>query len=134
MTQTSQVVPFAPHPKRRGFALGAVALVAGFALSGCIVVPSGRYPNQGPQPGAYPTGPEGDVVSVAPPAHQVEVIVQAPGPGHFWIAGHWVWHLGRHLWIGGRWEAHRPGYHWTPHSWSRHSNGWRSNHGHWQRR
>jgi hypothetical protein len=117
-------------------ALSLLALAATSLLSACIVVPARHYgqpavvyQNQ-PAPGGY----DNDVVVVAPPVSQVEVVVSPPGPGFFWIGGFWNWVGGRHVWIGGRWEAHRPGYGWAPHQWHRHGNGWRQAPGRWERR
>jgi hypothetical protein len=116
--------------------LSLLALASSSLLSACIVVPAhrhhdGGYPTGGPQtqPG-YP----GDVVVVAPPPAQVDVVIAPPGPGYFWIGGFWNWVGGRHVWVGGRWEAHRPGYAWAPHQWHRHGGGWRSAPGRWERR
>ena len=135
MTQPidSKPSPDLPPTLPRCFALAGV-LLAGSLLSACIVVPSGRhyggYSGGQPGPGAY----ESDAaVMVAPPAPQVDVIINAPGPGYFWIGGFWNWIGGRHLWVGGHWQAHRPGYYWAPHAWQRHGQGWRARPGQWQR-
>lgn len=95
-------------------------------LSGCYVVPIG-YPRGGGAPQA------GEVIEVAPPAPQYEVVPAAPALGYVWIGGHWTWHLGRHLWIGGRWAVPPGGHHWVPHRWERGPRGWSSHPGHWQR-
>ena len=102
-----------------------VALLAGAALSACVVVPVGR-------PAGYHLS--GDAVLVEPPPPPVEVVTVAPGPGWFWIGGYWNWVGGRHVWIGGRWESRRPGYGWAPHRWHREGPGWRPEPGHWERR
>ena len=112
----------------------ALVLAAAGALTACIVVPAGR--RYAPPPGAGPRGDaydEDDVVTVAPPAPQVDVWVAAPGPGFFWTAGHWGWLGGRHVWVGGRWQAQRPGWRWVPFAWQRHPRGWRAAPGRWQR-
>jgi hypothetical protein len=75
-----------------------------------------------------------EVVGMAPPPPQVEVMVAPPGPGYFWLGGYWNWIGGRHVWVGGRWEAHRPGYAWAPHQWHREGGGWRLAPGRWERR
>jgi WXXGXW repeat (2 copies) len=118
-------------------ALSVMALAATSLLSACIVVPARHYEHRPavvyqnqPAPGGY----DNDVVVVAPPTPQVEVVVSPPGPGFFWIGGYWNWVGGRHVWIGGRWEAHRHGYGWAPHQWHRHGNGWRQASGRWERR
>lgn len=107
---------------RRRVALITAAAALGSVLSGCIVVPAHRY--------GYD---EADVVAVAPPPPQVEVIGVAPGPGYFWIGGFWTWVGGRHVWQRGHWEPGRPGYRWTPHQWQRDGRGWRQSPGHWDR-
>jgi hypothetical protein len=114
-----------PNPRRALLlALGASTL-----LSACIVVPArGPYGSRAPMP----PDDEGEVGSEPPPP-QNEIIVAAPGPGFFWIAGYWAWLGGRHVWIRGRWENHRPGYRWVPHSWHRHGRGWRAAPGRWER-
>ena len=108
-----------PSSSRLRFA--TLAALTALSLSACVVVPAGRR---------Y----EADVVVMAPPAPQVEVIGVAPGPGWFWIGGYWNWVGGRHVWTGGRWEAQRPGYGWAPHRWVREGPQWRAEPGHWERR
>ena len=104
----------------RGLKAGAGALIVAAALlSGCYV---------GPAPGYY-----GGVVTVAPPAPQVEVYGVAPYPGAVWIGGYWNWVGGRHVWVGGHWDHGRPGYHWVPHAWVHEGGGWRMHQGHWAR-
>ncbi len=76
----------------------------------------------------------GEVVTVEPPAPQVEVIGVAPQPGYVWEPGFWNWEGGRHVWHGGRWEAPRPGYYWEPHRWVHEDRGWRLREGYWARR
>ena len=98
-------------------AMAALAL-ASVTLSGCIV----EEPRYRPE-----------VVTVAPPAPQVEVVGVAPAPGYVWIGGYWNWAGGRHVWVPGRWEAGRPGYHWVPHHWVAYRGGWRLDRGHWAR-
>ena len=98
--------------------MGAV-LLAGALLGGCVVAPA---------PGYYGGGA---VVTVAPPAPQVEVVGVAPYPGYVWMGGYWDWVGGRHVWVGGRWAPGRPGYHWVPHQWVAARGGWRMAPGHW---
>lgn len=76
----------------------------------------------------------GAVVTVQPPAPQVEVVGVAPHPGWIWESGYWNWEGGRHVWHGGRWEAPRPGYYWEPHVWVHEGGGWRMREGYWARR
>lgn len=122
----STIHPEQPVRRRLGLAL---ALAGASALSACIMVPVGR--TQGSR--SYDDDEEGEIVGVAPPAPQVDVVIAAPGPGYFWIGGHWGWLGGRHVWHGGRWQAHRPGWRWAPYAWHRHSRGWRGRGGRWER-
>jgi hypothetical protein len=106
----------------RGLKAGAgCLLLAGALLGGCVVAPA---------PGPYYGGA---VVTVAPPAPQVEVIGVAPVPGYVWFGGYWDWVGGRHVWVGGHWGPGRPGYHWVPHAWVHAGGGWRMAPGHWAR-
>ena len=106
----------------RGLKAGAGALlVAGALLGGCVVAPA---------PGYY----GGAVVTVAPPAPEVEVYGAPPYAGAVWLGGYWNWVGGRHVWVGGHWDHGRPGYHWVPHTWERSGGGWRMHEGHWARR
>jgi len=111
-------------------ALGAaLAVVAGTALTGCIVAPPPG------QPVGYYASEPGPVVvaSVAPPPLIYEPVVAAPAPGYLWISGYWSWSGGRHVWTGGHWAAPRPGYHWVPRQWERGPGGWQQRGGHWAR-
>jgi hypothetical protein len=105
-----------------------VALAA--ALGGCVVVPARGYGAYPPAP-VYSGGPD-DVVAVAPPPVQYEVVGVAPYPGWFWLGGFWSWRANRHVWIGGHWEAPRPGYRWSPHRWEPIGRGWHEVPGRWQ--
>lgn len=116
-----------PDRSRLALVLG-MALATGGLLSGCIVVPAGRAYGGRPQ-----ELDDGEIVVLAPPPPQVEVVVAAPGPGYFWIAGHWGWMGGRHAWVGGRWESHRPGWRWVPFGWAPYRQGWRASPGRWER-
>jgi hypothetical protein len=103
-----------------------VAAGAALLATGCVVYPA--------QP--YYTGEVaqyGDVVTVAPPAPQVEYIGPPPVAGYVWLGGYWGWQGGRHVWVGGHWSPPRPGYHWVPHTWQPYGRGWRMNQGHWAR-
>jgi hypothetical protein len=109
---------------RRSFLGLATAAGASALLAGCYVVPARPY--------YYDNGYEyGPVVTVAPPAPEVEVVGVAPYPGAVWIGGYWNWVGGRHVWVRGRWEAGRPGYRYEPHMWRREGNGWREAPGRW---
>ena len=112
----------------RGFkTLAGIAILSGALLGGCIVAPA---------PGYYGGGA---VVTVAPPAPQVEVYGVAPQPGFVWFGGYWNW-------VGGRYSMDSAiglstmiaigpgrGYHWVPHTWVRAGGGWRMHEGHWAR-
>jgi WXXGXW repeat (2 copies) len=103
----------------KGLKAGAgILLLAGALLGGCVVTP-------GPYGGA--------VVTVAPPAPQVEVVGVAPTAGYVWFPGYWNWVGGRHVWVGGYWGPGRAGYRWVPHTWVRYGGGWRMAPGHWAR-
>jgi hypothetical protein len=104
------------------YRLAAAAALCCAVLAGCIVAPA--------RPGYY----SGELVTVAPPPAQEEVIGVAPAPGYFWIGGYWGWSGGRHEWVRGHWEAPRAGYAWVPHRWEREERGWRMHEGHWERR
>lgn len=116
--------------------LATVVVLAGASLlSACIVVPSGRrYATEGRYVDEGPYANGGEVVMVAPPQPQYEVVGVAPVPGYIWIGGFWNWIGSRHLWIGGRWEAPRQGYGYVPHRWQQDRRGWRSEPGRWERR
>src|ERR1700684_3948154 len=100
--------------------VGAVLLAGALVAGGC---------GGGPAPGYY----GGAVVTVAPPAPQVEVVGVAPTPGYVWFGGYWNWVGGQHVWGGGHWGPGRPGYRWVPHAWVRAGGGWRMSEGHWAR-
>jgi hypothetical protein len=105
----------------RGLSAGAgIMLLAGALLGGCVVAPARGY---------Y----AGPVVTVAPPAPQVEVVGVAPGPGYVWFGGYWNWVGARHEWVPGYWGPGRPGYRWVPHAWVHAGGGWRLAPGHWAR-
>jgi hypothetical protein len=105
----------------RVFQAGLAALMlASVTMTGCVVT-------------ARPAYYGGAVVTVAPPAPQVEVMGVAPAPGYVWMGGYWDWVGGRHVWVGGHWMAGRPGYHWVPHHWVAVGGGYRLSAGHWER-
>jgi hypothetical protein len=107
----------------RGIKAGAGAvLLAGALLGGCVVTPGPRYYGGGA------------VVTVAPPAPQVEVVGEAPTPGYIWFGGYWNWVGGQHVWVPGYWGPGRAGYRWVAHTWVRGPAGnWRLVRGHWER-
>jgi hypothetical protein len=99
----------------------ALGLTLSVALGGCVV-----------QPARVTVGLP--LVTVAPPAPQVEVMGAPPAVGYVWLGGYWNWVGGQHVWVGGHWEAPHPGYRWVPHVWVREGGGWRLHEGHWARR
>jgi hypothetical protein len=100
--------------------IAGIAILSGALLGGCVVAPA---------PGYY----GGAVVTVAPPAPQVEVYGVAPAPGYVWFGGYWNWVGGRHVWVAGHWGAGRPGYHWVAHRWVEGRGGYHLEEGHWAR-
>jgi hypothetical protein len=86
-------------------------------LGGCVVTARPAY----------------GVVTVAPPAPQVEVIGAPPVAGYVWFGGYWNWVGGRHVWVAGHWGAGRPGYHWVAHRWVEGRGGYHLEEGHWAR-
>lgn len=73
------------------------------------------------------------VVSVAPPAPQVDVVTAPPSPTHIWISGYWRWNRGRYAWAPGHWAGARAGYFWAPGHWVRRGSRWHFSGGFWQR-
>jgi hypothetical protein len=107
--------------KRTKAGIGAALIIAALTLQGCVVT-------------ARPAYEGGAVVTVAPPAPQVELIGVAPQAGFVWFPGYWNWEGGRHVWHGGYWGAGRPGYHWVAHRWVQGARGgWHLEQGHWAR-
>ncbi|HEY3755477.1 MAG TPA: hypothetical protein VGL42_04955 [Opitutaceae bacterium] len=52
-------------------------------------------------------------VVAGPPVAQTEVVPVSPGPGWFWVGGHYAWRYGRYVWIGGHWARRgHPGAVW----------------------
>jgi hypothetical protein len=101
----------------------ALAALGAVSLSGCVVVPA--------RPAyAYEAAP---IVTVAPPAPEVEYYGEPPVYGQIWIGGYWNWVGSRHVWVGGHWESPRPGHYWVPHTWVQVHGGWRLNEGHWEK-
>jgi hypothetical protein len=106
---------------QQAFRAGLAAIVlASVTLTGCVV-------------SARPAYYGGAVVTVAPPAPQVEVVGVAPAPGYVWFGGYWNWVGGRHVWVPGGWHPGRPGYHWVAHRWEPYRGGYRLAQGHWER-
>ena len=69
-------------------------------------------------------GPE-VIVRNHPPVDRYEPLGFAPGPGYFYVRGHWAWRRERWEWIGGRWELPaQPGATWVAGQWAPRGNGW----------
>jgi len=59
---------------------------------------------------AYPTR---TVVVAGPPPPPAEYIPASPGPGYYWVRGHYAWREGRYVWIGGHYVARRANGVWV---------------------
>jgi hypothetical protein len=105
---------------RRTAILAACAIGLAMSVSGCVATVRPAYYG-------------GAVVTVAPPAPQVEVYGPPPFVGAVWFPGYWNWNGGAHVWVAGGWHEGRPGYRWVPHTWVREGGGWRMHEGHWAR-
>jgi hypothetical protein len=101
------------------FGLGLVLAASSLILGGCVEKVVDR-PVRGEE-----------LVTVAPPPPQVEVVGVAPHPGWVWQPGYWNWAGGRHVWVAGNWVEPREGYRWEPHAWVREGKGWRLREGAW---
>lgn len=108
---------------RSSLRAGAVAVIAGAALSACVVAPLG-YDADG-EPVAY--------ADVPPPAPYVEVRPAVPFAGAVWIGGYWGWRGGRHHWVPGHYVQPRPGYVWRPYHWAPRGPRWALSGGVWVR-
>jgi hypothetical protein len=70
-----------------------------------------------------------------PPPRRSEAVPPRPGPGHFWIDGHWRWERNQHVWVSGHWERERQGERWTAAQWKLEPGGrWTFVEGYWSRR
>lgn len=59
-----------------------------------------------------------------PPAARAEIPPPRPSERHGWIAGSYVWRVGRWFWVQGYWAVPpRPGATWIPGHWSRREDG-----------
>jgi hypothetical protein len=110
-----------PWRRQSGALPIAVAAAMPNGLAGCVVSPvQPRF--------------AGEVVAVAPPAAQVEVICVPHAAGCVWLGGYRNWVGGRHVWVGGRWDVPRPGYYLEPHVRVHAGADSRLREGHWARR
>jgi WXXGXW repeat (2 copies) len=81
---------------------------------------------------ALPAGAQVEIrARIAPPALRAEVIPRAPGPGHYWIGGHWGWEGRRWAWNGGHWVEARRGEVWVRPHWAQVGAEWVFAPGHW---
>lgn len=83
----------------------------------------------------YIRGPRAEVVYVhrAPPPPRTEVIIRSPGPGHVWVAGHWLWRRDDYAWEPGVWVAVRAGAReYVPGQWRHDRYGWYWIEGRWR--
>jgi hypothetical protein len=72
------------------------------------------------------------VVSATPPAPQVEVVGEPPGPDYVWIPGVWQWQ-GNWVWRSGHWTVRpRPNVAWIGGRWVRRNDGWVWIRGYWR--
>jgi len=105
-------------PKRAASLVAAAMLSGTLALGGCVAVPP-------------PANVE--YVREGPPPPRAEVVVVRPGPGFFWIRGHWRWYANAYDWVPGRWEHVPPGYRaWHEGHWRHDRNGWFWVEGRWR--
>ncbi len=66
-----------------------------------------------------------EVVEVAPPPPEREIIVDRPSPAHVWIGGYWGYRAGKHVWISGRWDLPpRQSVVWVAPHWARRGHGY----------
>lgn len=64
-------------------------------------------------------------VRVGPPAPPAAVRMAAPGPGHAWVDGHYVWNGRGYVWVPGHWvRPPRAGAAWVAPAWRRNRHGW----------
>ena len=112
------------HLRRSGMkavASAVLAMGAVFAVSAAeVIVERPRYRTE--------------IIEVAPPAAQTEVIGVAPHRGWVHRDGYWDWVGGKYVWVRGAWVEPRPGYRWVPHVWVREGPGYRLREGYWAHR
>jgi hypothetical protein len=72
------------------------------------------------------------IAPFAPPALLIEAAPPAPGPGWYWIAGHWDWRS-RWVWVHGYWTRRpRPSAVWIDGRWVARGGGWAWIDGRWK--
>jgi len=89
-----------------------ITLVFIISSFGCLVAPA---PRQAP-----------------PPPRKVRVKAAKPGPGYFWVKGHWEWRNGRYVWRSGHWKKNRKNRRWIHGHWKKTARGWVWVKGHWK--
>jgi hypothetical protein len=69
----------------------------------------------------------------APPAPEVEVQGNPPGPGQVWTPGYWHWNGNRHVWMHGSWAAPpQAGMIYEPARWENRNGRYFFNDGRWR--
>lgn len=72
------------------------------------------------------------VVTQAPPALQVEVVLAQPSPQHRWIPGYWTWRNEQYQWMAGHWELPPSSSSvWVAPRWEQQGNAYRFYEGYW---
>jgi WXXGXW repeat (2 copies) len=66
------------------------------------------------------------VVHSRPPAERIETVPMSPGPGYFWVRGHWGWRHEAWEWVPGRWNVNvaQTGQDWIPGQWVERNGGY----------
>ncbi len=89
------------------------------------VLAEGFWQEGGPSAVAAAADTEVEVVEVAPPPPEREIIVARPSPSHVWVGGYWTWRAGKHVWISGQWNTPpRPNVVWVAPRWERRGHGY----------
>ena len=72
------------------------------------------------------------IVQNEPPADQIEVIPEFPGPDYVWLKGHWRW-KNEWVWVKGCWarKPHEEAL-WEPPQWKRKHHHWVFVEGFWR--
>jgi hypothetical protein len=72
-------------------------------------------------------------VRVGPPPIRIETPSKPPGPGAYWVAGHWQWNGREYVWFGGHWAVPKPSEVWVQAFWTEDAAGWHYHPGRWVR-
>jgi hypothetical protein len=72
-------------------------------------------------------------VRSVPPPEAAEVVAATPGPGYYYVRGHWEWNGARYVWkpsryirrpharaawVEGHWQSSPQGWYWEPGHWT----------------